>query len=368
MRWIRDSKRIPGLIAWTAGLGCVGAFAAPAIAFPMIAMALPAITLSCMRSVGWLAAFTGTAALSIGLGVATAPWVAFLPILILLPPIALRFTRFPGKWSLPQRFVAAMACLCLCAIAALAVIWRQMGASPVQAAVDALETWLAESNQGSEFLLSAYRYGLARMPEGAPFAMQIGQATWVMPSHARELTNSLLFTVQALLSQYMPGWIVSGAAVGAAMLVSVSISMDRDAEIKNGMNKYSAAEKSAGDENSGIGLANSPQFSEWRFTEGFANYLLAASATLIALNLITVGRLAAAALVGSAVFQSILALQGAAVLESMLKKRSVPNIVRKVLIGLCFVIFGMVCFLLGIADALFDVRRLRTADERSGNP
>ena len=330
---------VAGLVAWTAAAFCVGAFALPLLALPLVAMMMPAVTLWAMSRTGWLACPLGAAALSAGLAVSMPVWVMWLPVVIVMPPVALFASPFTRRMRPANRVMTAAGLLGACAVAGLAIIWANMGVSPEKAALAALENWLSRTGRG-DALIKAYQYGLARM-RGSPFAVNIGDTVWIRPSHARELTNSLLQTARTFLSTYLPQSVISGAIACAAVMASIV----------------------PGDE--------PVPFRSWKMTEGAGGALITASAALFAVSLLSGGSSSARSAqsaAGMAALRGIISVQGAAVIESTLAKRSVPKPARMVLIGLCFVIFGMVCFYVGLADALFNLRRLSPADERSCNP
>ena len=340
-----------------AALACVGLFAAPVLAFPIVALTLPALMLWVMNSMGALVGAVCVAALCAATGISSAPWVAVLPLIVILPPVALHQSGAMSRRPFQIRLYMMMGCLCACAVTALAVVWRALGASPMLAAVDALENWLANNAQGNPFLLNAYRFGLARMREGSPFTLRFGGATWIAPAHLRELTDSLLYTVRSLLSAWLPGWVVTGAAAGAALMTS-QVKEENAIEASNPYNGN-------GDEKAASVV---PPFGRWRLTDGWGGLLAGAAMSLMLLNLFSGGALGAASAIGSAVFQAVMAVQGVSVMESALEKRSAPKVLRMVLIGLCFVIFGMACFWVGLADALFDLRKIHGEDERGVMP
>lgn len=207
-----------------------------------------------------------------------------------------------------------------------------------------LTEWIDSRPDATDILLRCYQMGYARLEEGVSPAVSLFGLV-LMPANVHtELLNSLRYTLEitleALIPQAIGGWLVL-----TLVLVTALPDVIRRKQGKSGV---------------------LPTFGEWCITPWAGRNLNAMAIvyllTLLAGNpvMITVGSMAAS------VFEWGYIIFGMAVMEGLGKRMGAARLMRRMWMAASLVFAPFVLILLGMADRMLDLRKLRRSTDKEG--
>lgn len=204
--------------------------------------------------------------------------------------------------------------------------------------------WIDGQAEAGDILLQCYQLGLSRLEDDLqPVVSLFGKLVMT-----REVRNQLLYSLrytletslEALLPQLIAAWLLL-----TLVLTTALPDVLRRKHGKRGV---------------------LPAFGEWRMTD-WARRHLNFMAVVYLLSLLMDSPVAAA--VGSmcaAVFQYAYLIFGLAVMEGMTKQFGTARFLRRVWMAGCILFAPFVLVILGIADRMFDLRKLRRLTDDKG--
>lgn len=209
---------------------------------------------------------------------------------------------------------------------------------------ETITDWIKQRSDAGDILLRCYQMGYARLEEGVSPAVNLFGLV-LMPANVRtELLNSLRYTLQITLEALIP------QAIGAWLLLTLVLTTALPDVLRRRQGRKGVL----------------PPFGEWCITP-WAGWNLNAMAivyllTLLAENpvLTLVGGMAAA------VFEWGYMVFGLAVLEGVGKRLGTARIIRRLWMAGCLLFAPFVLILLGMADRIFDLRKLRRPADNEG--
>jgi hypothetical protein len=337
MHWIRRH----GGAGWTVFIPLAGwalsSLFGPLLLMPQAALLLPAFVCWAERRAGLLAAVLLLLGLSAGLSSLFGPMAGALALAILLPTCVLGFILYRKDAPFWQSALACVGLLALTGTGLLLAFQLFLGESPVAAAVSSLEAWLESSEQKSDLLAMAWRYGLARTSEAS--ALQDSASLVMTPEVEKELAQSLLTTLDLLLRNALPGQIITGSILGGLLCVALP--------------RWEAAR-----DMEALHPPVAPPVHLWYLP----NPLLGkAGLLLVGLFLVSGLGLPAMSLavhLAWTALQCVLALQGVAVADDYLRKRNVRRAMRTVGSVAIFTLLNGACVVLGLIDAIANFRHI----------
>lgn len=337
MHWIRRR----GGVGWTVLIPLVGwgisAFFGPLLLMPQAALLLPAFVCWSERRAGLLAAVLLLIGLFAGLSGLFGPIVGGLALIAILPTCALSYVLYQKDAPFWQSALACTGLLALTGTGLLLALQLYLGDSPVTVAIAHLETWLESTDQKTDVLTMAWRYGLARTSETS--ALDSNATLLMTPEVEKELTQSLLTSLDLLLRNALPSQIIKGSMLGGVLGVAFprwEAARDMDA----------------------LNPPVAPPVHLWYLPNpllGKVGLLLVGLFLASGLGLTTMNL--AVHLVWTAL-QCALALQGVAVADDYLRKRNVRRAMRAVGSVALFILLNGVCVVLGLIDAVANFRHI----------
>ena len=338
MHWIRRR----GGVGWTIFISLAGwvlsALFWPLLLMPQAALLLPAFIGWAERRAGLLAAILLLAGSCAGLAGTLGPAAGFLAAAVLLPTSALSFALYRKDVPFGPSVLACAGLLALTATGLLFALHLYLGDSPVTVAISSLEAWLESTGQRADMLVLAWRYGLARTSEASALQSTPGATLLMTPEVEKELVQSLLTTLDVLLRNALPGQIITGSMLGGLLGVALprwEAARDMDA----------------------LHPPIAPPVHLWYLPNPLLGkvFLLMLGLFLASGMGLSTLRLALH-LVWTAV-QCALALQGVAVIDDYLRKRSFRRIGRTAGTIAAFALLNGACAVLGLVDAIVNIRR-----------
>lgn len=337
MHWIRRR----GGVGWTVLIPLAGwvlsALFGPLLLMPQAALLLPAFVCWTERRAGLLAAVLLLAGVCLGLSGLFGPMAGGMALIAILPTCVLGLFLYRKDAPFWQSALACAGLLALTATALLLALQGLLGESPVTAAVAGLEAWLAGMEQRADVLVMAWRYGLART--STALDPSSGADLVITPEVEKELTQSLLTSLDVLLRNALPGQIITGSILGGLFCVALprwEAARDMDAlhpPLAPPVHLWYLPNPLLGK----VGLL-------------LVGLFLAGGLGLTRMNL-------SVHLVWTAL-QCALALQGAAVADDFLRKRNVRRAGRAAGTIALFALFNGACAVLGLLDAFTNFRRI----------
>ncbi|MEG0766079.1 MAG: DUF2232 domain-containing protein [Clostridia bacterium] len=339
MQWIRGKEGAAWLPTLVIGWGLALWFVPVCLAWPFTALLVPALLCWAERRSGMVAtALLALVTLAVAgrfMGVAGLAAAA----LVLLPSVGV--TLLLQRRSAPfwQSIWYVTLALLVGGMAALWIVYRALGQSPVKNMVEIIGDWIEQSDQKVDILLMAHSAGLARTLEksmGYHFmGMQIPNVV-----AQNELMQTLLASLTDLLDTMLPGALVTGAMTGGLCAVALPrFHMVREMDCVDPP-PVVAVEK-------------------WFIPYEVGQRMFGLVAICLFLSLMQPNLFALPFQIVWEAVSLALALQGAAVGMHLLRTRGMRPVPRTLLLLGSFLLLRMVCVLTGMMDQWMDLRGLR---------
>lgn len=245
----------------------------------------------------------------------------------------------------PQSRGLAWAGLCMAMLCGL-LIWMNVhyGGQVIPGLAEDAAAWVNAQDNAGDMLLRCYQLGLSRLEDDMqPVVNLLGML--VMTQQVRlELVYSLRTSLETLLASLLPQVIVAWVLATAVLTASLP-DVVRRRQGKRGKLSPFGTWRLSSSQRHGLNL----------LALGYFLPLLTGSDVLS-----LVGGLCAA------VFQYGYMLLGLAVMEGITKQYGTSRLLRRLWMAACLVLAPVILVILGIADEVLDLRKLRRSTEDEG--
>lgn len=355
-------KTVAYFLVLAAFLSVVG----PTLVYPGVMLLLPAYLLTVLTSAGAFG-FALCAAASVIYAVVMGGWLGGACLLLAVIPALLSGAACIEKEK-PFLFslLAGFGALFTGAALALALAMYATGGQLSAVLTARLESLLASGKHTDTILLYGYVSGLLpltnsiavpalALPSGSNLSGAVsfmGSSVVLNPEAREELLRALLFRFESGYCREVPGQLLSGAVLGAALLQSLPRRALRRRGVKTDL----------------------PALREWFIPAGKGRFVIAPMVISWLLVQCTTGAVSDAAytytsgayILFSAFYAAcsrIFALQGLALLDDVLYQGGRSRAARTAFAVAGFVLFGDFASFFGMADQAFDFRHLRRSPE-----
>lgn len=243
-----------------------------------------------------------------------------------------------------QRSLAWTA-LCVCLLCGL-LVWANIhyDGQVFAGLAEDMVSWLDVRPNAGEVLLWCYQTGLSRLEDSLQPALNLLGHLALTPQIRAELLYSLRTTLESLLPALAPQVIVAWLLLTAVLTAALPDVLRR--------RRGQAGEL--------------PPFGQWRQDEGLRRGM-----NLLALGYLVqvMGTSAVSATVGglcAAAFHQGYMLLGLAVMEGVTKRFGTARLLRRFWMAVLLVLAPVILVILGLADWVFDPRKLRRSTEDEG--
>lgn len=209
---------------------------------------------------------------------------------------------------------------------------------------EALTAWIDARPDAGDILLQCYQLGLSRLEDDLqPVVSLFGKL--VMSREVRnELLYSLRYTLEISLQSLVP------QLIGAWLLLTLVLTTALPDVLRRRHGKRGVL----------------PPFGDWRMTDWARRHLNLMAVVYLVSILVDSPVVTAVGSMCASVFQYAYLIFGLAVMEGMTKQFGTARFLRRVWMAGCILFAPFVLVILGMADRMFDLRKLRRLTDDEG--